>query len=319
MTDWQPAAATETLRQRADLYALLRDFFAERGVLEVDTPLLASCGVTDPSLEPLLVTQGLPPGESRRFLQTSPEYAMKRLLAAGSGPIYQLGKAFRAAEVGRRHNPEFTLLEWYRPGFSLEQLIEEVAELVAAVLGRRAWRVFSYRELFQSALGLDPFTASLETLQGRAREGVDTGNLEGGRDLWLDLLLTHSVEPWLAGQGVCFVTDYPASQAALAQLRERDGHRVGERFELYVDGLELANGYHELGDAPEQRQRFLEDNRRRREAGLPEYPLDENLLAALESGLPECSGVALGVDRLLMCRVGASEIRSVLAFDWARS
>lgn len=319
MTDWQPVAATEALRQRADLYALLRHFFAERGVLEVDTPLLASCGVTDPSLEPLLVTRGLPPGESRRFLQTSPEYAMKRLLAAGSGPIYQLGKAFRAAEVGRRHNPEFTLLEWYRPGFSLEELIEEVAELVVAVLGRRAWRVFSYRELFQSALGLDPFTASLETLQRCARERVDTGSLEGGRDLWLDLLLTHAVEPWLAGQGVCFVTDYPASQAALAQLRERDGHWVGERFELYVDGLELANGYHELADAAEQRQRFLEDNCRRREAGLPEYPLDEHLLEALGSGLPDCSGVALGVDRLLMCRVGASDIRSVLAFDWARS
>lgn len=319
MTDWQPGAANETLRQRADLHALIRRFFAARDVLEVETPLLASTGVTDPALEPLLVTDGLPAGESQRYLQTSPEYAMKRLLAAGSGPIYQLGKAFRAAEVGRRHNPEFTLLEWYRPGFSLEQLMEEVADLVIAALGPRPWQVLSYRELFEASLGLDPFTASLETLRGRARQQVDTGSLEGDRDLWLDLLLTHAVEPWLAGQGLCFVRDYPATQAALARVRERDGHRVGERFELYVDGLELANGYRELVDAREQHRRFLEDNRRRREVDLPERPLDEALLAALEAGLPDCSGVALGVDRLLMCLTGESDIRRVLAFDWTRS
>lgn len=316
MTDWRPGATPEVLRQRAQLHALIRQFFCERGVLEVDTPLLASCGVTDPALEPLLVTSGLPPGEAARYLQTSPEYALKRLLAAGSGPVYQLGKAFRAAEVGRRHNPEFTLLEWYRPGFSLDQLIEEVGELVAACLGSRDWRVLSYRELFLASLDVDPFTASLDALRSRARELVDTGNLEGDRDFWLDLLLSHGAEPWLAAQGMCFVRDYPASQAALAQLCERDGVTVGERFELYIDGLELANGYHELADADEQRRRFLADNRRRREAGLPERPLDERLLAALASGLPDCSGVALGVDRLLMCRVGESDIRRVLAFDW---
>lgn len=318
MTDWQPGATTQALRQRAELFSLIRGFFADRGVMEVETPLLASTGVTDPSLEPLLVTGGLCPGESRRYLQTSPEYAMKRLLAAGSGPIYQLGKAFRAAEVGHRHNPEFTLLEWYRPGFSLEQLMDEVADLVTTVLGPRPWQVLSYRELFEASLGLDPFTATLETLRERVRQQVDAGSLEGGRDFWLDLLLTHAVEPWLADQGLCFVCDYPASQAALARVRERGGHRVGERFELYVDGLELANGYRELTDAGELRRRFLEDNRRRREADLPERPLDEALLAALDAGLPDCSGVALGVDRLLMCLTDESDIRRVLAFDWAR-
>lgn len=318
--NWQPGAGLEALRERAALYALIRGFFASRGVLEVDTPLLARSGVTDPALEPLVVTEGLPPGEDAPgFLQTSPEYAMKRLLAWGSGPIYQLGKAFRAAEVGARHNPEFTLLEWYRPGFSLDQLIAEVAGLVAVCLGPRPWRVYSYRELFLQSLGVDPFTASVDELRQQAAALVDVGGMDGDRNLWLDLLLSHAVEPWLAGQGMCFVCDYPASQAALARLRERDGFSVGERFELYVDGLELANGYRELADADEQRERFNADNLLRRSSGQPQRPLDERLLAALESGLPDCSGVALGVDRLLMCRTGESDIRRVLAFDWARS
>jgi len=319
VTDWRPGAQQEALRARASLLANIRAFFAERAVLEVETPLLCSRGITDPAIEPLSVNGGLSLGADSRYLQTSPEYAMKRLLAAGSGPIYQICKAFRDGEAGSRHNPEFTLLEWYRPGMDQHQLMAEVAALVCACLGERPWRALSYRELFQRSIGVDPFADTLASLQQAARERVDVGDLGGDRDLWLDLLLTHCVEPWLAQQGLCFVYDYPASQAALARLGERDGYVVGERFELYVDGIELANGYHELADAAEQRARFEEDNRRRRARGQPERELDEALLAALEAGLPDCSGVALGVDRLLMLVTGETDIRRLLAFSWDRS
>ncbi|PLW84264.1 EF-P lysine aminoacylase GenX [Kineobactrum sediminis] len=319
MRDWQPAASTALLRQRAGLLALIREFFAERGVLEVETPLLCRSGITDPAIEPLQVCSGRSIGADGRYLQTSPEYAMKRLLAAGSGSIYQVCKAFRDGEAGARHNPEFTLLEWYRPGLDHHQLMVEVADLVCHCLGPRPWQALSYRDLFLESLDIDPFSASVDTLCGIARGHFDVGNLEGDRDLWLDLLLTHAVEPWLAGRGICFVYDYPASQAALARIVERDGYWVAERFELYVDGLELANGYHELGDEREQRARFEADNRLRRQRGLATRPLDEQLLAALAAGLPACSGVALGMDRLLLCASGESDIRRVLAFPWERS
>lgn len=319
MTQWRPGAQQEALRARASLLACIRAFFAGRGVLEVETPLLCSRGITDPAIEPLLVSGCVSVAGGTRYLQTSPEYAMKRLLAAGSGPIYQITKAFRDGEAGHRHNPEFTLLEWYRPGMGQHQLMEEVAALVSACLGERPWQALSYRELFQRSVGLDPFNDSLASLEESARARVDVGDLRGDRDLWLDLLLTHCVEPWLVQQGLCFVYDYPASQAALARVSKRDGHLVGERFELYVDGIELANGYHELADAAEQRARFEEDNRRRRARGQPERELDEALLAALEAGLPDCSGVALGVDRLLMLMTGETDIRRLLAFSWDRS
>jgi len=319
VTDWRPGAGPDALQARAALLASIRAFFAGRAVLEVETPLLCSRGITDPAIEPLLVAGGLSLGADIRYLQTSPEYAMKRLLAAGSGPIYQICKAFRDGEAGSRHNPEFTLLEWYRPGMDQHQLMAEVAALVCACLGERPWQTLSYRELFQRSIGVDPFADSLASLQRAAQERVDVGGLSGGRDLWLDLLLTHCIEPWLAQQGLCFVYDYPPSQAALARLGERDGYVVGERFELYVDGLELANGYHELADAAEQRARFEEDNRRRRARGQEQRPLDEQLLAALAVGLPDCSGVALGVDRLLLLATGEADIRHLLAFSWDRS
>jgi lysyl-tRNA synthetase class 2 len=319
MSDWRPGAALAQLRQRAQLLAQIRAFFAARGVLEVETPLLCSRGITDPAIEPLLVERGQSlTHHAPRFLQTSPEYAMKRLLAAGSGPIYQICKAFRDGEAGRRHNPEFTLLEWYRPGMDHHALMAEVAALVCSCLGERPWQAFTYRELFQRCLQLDPFTADVATLQRTARQLTDPGTLAGGRDLWLDLLLTHGVEPWLAGQGLCFVYDYPASQAALARLAQRDGQVVGERFELYIDGVEVANGYHELDDAVEQRARFEADNRQRAAAGQPERPLDEALLAALAAGLPAVSGVALGLDRLLLLASGETDIRRLLAFSWER-
>jgi len=315
---WEPAAGLQALRARAALLARIREFFRARGVLEVETPLLCSAGVGDPAIENFLVERGSSLA-APRYLQSSPEYAMKRLLAAGSGPIYQVARAFRDGEAGGRHNPEFSLLEWYRPGWDQHRLMTEVAELVLECLGERPVEYLSYRELLRRELGLDPFLADAAELEARARAELDPGNLSGDRDLWLDLLVSHLVEPRLAGRGLCFVYDYPASQAALARVDESGGVAVARRFELYVDGLELANGYRELGDAAEQRRRFAADNARRRRRGQPERPADERLLAALAAGLPDCSGVALGVDRLLMLQTGRSDIREVLAFDWSRS
>ncbi|HDY81861.1 MAG: EF-P lysine aminoacylase GenX [Gammaproteobacteria bacterium] len=316
--DWQPTAGIGRIRARAALLCKLRQFFAARGILEVETPLLCVSGVTDPAIEPLMVEQGVSLRQPR-YLQTSPEYAMKRLLAAYGESVFQIGKAFRDGEVGARHNPEFTLLEWYRPGFGQHQLMDEVADLVRLCLGERPLHKRSYRQLFLDLLEIDPCTASIDQLQAVAREQLDPGSLSGDRDLWLDLLMSHLIEPQLAVLGMCFVYDYPASQAALSCLVPADDVIVGQRFELYVDGMELANGYFELTDAAEQRQRFEQDNLRRREHGLSERPLDERLLAAMSHGLPSCSGVALGVDRLLMLVTGVSDIREVLAFDWERS
>ncbi|QIB65819.1 EF-P lysine aminoacylase EpmA [Kineobactrum salinum] len=315
---WEPGTSVRLLRARAALLAAIRRFFASRGVLEVETPLLCRRGITDPAIEPLMVTGGASIGAQPRYLQTSPEYAMKRLLAAGSGPIYQLARAFRDGEAGRRHNPEFSLLEWYRPGMDHHQLMAEVAELVCHCLGSRPWQAFSYREVFLQSVAIDPFTASTAALREIARDRFDLGALEGGRDLWLDVLLSHAVEPWLGSRGLCFVYDYPASQAALARTALRDGIEVAERFELYVDGVELANGYHELTDPAEQRRRFERDNQVRQRRGAAPRPIDERLLAALAVGLPDCAGVALGVDRLLMLASGESDIRRVLGFAWDR-
>ena len=314
---WQSSAELRVLRARAGLNERIRRFFVRRNVLEVETPLLCSSGVTDPSLEPLVVKGGDSLAHPR-YLQTSPEYAMKRLLASGSGAIFQIARAFRDGEAGSRHNPEFSLLEWYRPGFDHHQLMAEVAELVQECLGDRPVVKHRYRQLFLDYLEVDPFTASTEDLEQRARRELDAGSLSGGRDLWLDLLMSHVLEPRLNGPELYFVYDYPASQAALARTVMSEGVLVGQRFELYVDGIELANGYFELLDATELRQRFAADNARRRELDRPERPVDEYLLAAMESGLPSCAGVALGLDRLLMLASGCSDIRQVLAFDWQR-
>lgn len=312
---WQPAARLEVLRRRAQLITTIRAFFAQRDVLEVETPLLCSAGVTDPAIEPFTVARG-DSLEAPRYLQTSPEYAMKRLLAAHGEPIYQICKAFRDGEAGSRHNPEFTLLEWYRPGFDHHALMDEVTELVLQCLGERPVQRLSYRALFIRELAIDPFTATTEDLAALAREHADTGSLAGDRDLWLDLLMTHLLEPRLADRGACFVYDYPASQAALARIVEEDGVQLGQRFELYVDGIELANGYCELTDPAEQRARFERDNQIRRERGQEERTIDQRLLAAMKDGMPECSGVALGLDRLLMLATGAASMEEVLTFPW---
>ncbi|MBR9910747.1 MAG: EF-P lysine aminoacylase GenX [Gammaproteobacteria bacterium] len=313
-SSWPPAATPALLRARAELYERLRIFFRQRGVLEVEVPLLARHTATDPHIDSIAVTLDGADG----YLQTSPEFFMKRLLAAGVGDIYSLGKAFRRGEAGRRHNPEFTMLEWYRLDLDEQQLMDEVEALLGDCLKLESIRRVSYRELFETQLGIDPHRASAEQLRALAAEHVDVAWQEADVDTWLDVLMTHVIEPAL-GRGLVFVYDYPASQAALARVAtDAQGQRVARRFEAYVNGMELANGYWELTDAVEQRRRFAADSARRQQLGLPELAADEHLLAALASGLPACAGVALGVDRLLMQQAGAAEIAAVLAFPVGR-
>lgn len=318
MAAWEPSAPWSSLRRRAALLAAVRGFFAQRQVLEVETPLLATAPVTDPQLEALsLSAPGLP---APMYLQTSPEYAMKRLLAAGSGPIYQLCKAFRRDERGRHHNPEFTLLEWYRPGFDADAMAAETLELVALALGPRPQRKVTYRESFLDILGLDPFDASLAEIQAVARDRLDVGFESECRDVWLQLLHAACVEPHLGREEFTVMHDFPASQAALARLRRDAGGRtVAARFEVFVEGVELANGYEELADPDEQAARFAADLERRRGAGQELPPIDQHLLAALRHGLPACSGVALGFDRLVMLACAAGHIDAVLAFPLERA
>lgn len=324
---WQPGADLATLRLRAELLARIRAFFATRDVLEVETPMLSAAAITDPHLASFAtVYSGPGPRYGQTlYLHTSPEFPMKRLLAAGSGCIYQIARVFRDGEAGRRHNPEFTLLEWYRIGFDHHQLMAEVAELAMVLLNDRLalaepeW--LSYREAFERHLDLNPHrTTVAELAAGAARFGVSIppGMPANDVDPWLDLLLTHRIEPHLGQGRLCFLYDYPASQAALARLRPGDPP-IGERFELYLHGIELANGFHELGDAVEQRRRFAAENAARRVRGLPMMPMDENLLAALEAGLPDCAGVALGVDRLVMLAAGKNSLAEVLAFPFERA
>ncbi len=285
--------------------------------------MLGQGGSTDVHLVSLSSLARTDKGQRKLWLQTSPEFHMKRLLAADSGPIFQLAKSFRDGEVGARHNIEFTMLEWYRPGFTLAQLIEETTALVEHVLPQSPGPVvyYRYRELFHRHLEVDPFTTSLVTLRSLAAE---RGNMsaqalaEEGRDTCLDLLMGMVIEPTLGQQELSVVVDYPASQAALARRhQDADGEWVASRFELYLNGIELANGYDELTDAEEQRQRFDADNAERRRLGLPEVDVDAHLLAALEQGLPASSGVALGLDRLIQLALGKARLEEVLAFSTA--
>ena len=318
--DWEPTASLKAIRARAELYTAIRRFFAEREVLEVDTPVVSAAAVSDPHLVPMRSRFQGPGFEQglELFLQTSPEYPMKRLLAAGSGPIYQLAKAFRDGERGRKHNPEFCMLEWYRPGFDDQQLMDEVEALVGAVLEPGGFKRLSYRQLFEQELGCDPHTASLSQLRYLVCEHLDLNLDSDNRDDWLNLLIGHLLEPRLIEP--TFVYDYPASQAALARVAEDDcGQLVAKRFELFVDGVELANGYFELTDADEQAQRFEQDQVERSKLGYLCYPSDQNLVAALRAGMPGCAGVALGVDRLLMLKLGVRTIDQVIAFPIERA
>jgi lysyl-tRNA synthetase class 2 len=312
----------DALESRARLHALMRGFFAARGVLEVETPILSAAGNTEPNIEGFLTrfSGHVDAGSRERWLRTSPEYPLKRLLAAGVGDCYELGRVFRNGEAGIRHNPEFTMLEWYRVGWDHRRLAREAAALVVdamASAGRTATiREQAYRDLFLAQVGLDPHRASVDELQSALGDvRVDAHGLV--RDDWLDLLLTHRVQPRFERDHVTIVHDYPASQCALARIREGDPP-LAERFELFLGPYELANGYHELTDPAEQRARFVADNERRRRRGQRELPLDEPFLDAL-AAMPACAGVALGVDRLLMCMAGTDDIRDVLAIPFARA
>ena len=321
--DWRPAASLDTLRLRAELLARIRSFFAGRDVLEVDTPALSGAASTDPALQSFTTVYNGPgpAADKTYYLHTSPEFPMKRLLAAGSGSIYQLCKVFRDGECGARHNPEFTLLEWYRTGLDHLDLMDEVDQLLTAVLGDIApldsVHHWTDRELFLQYADIDPFTVSSGQLKTRLESGYDifpVGLPEDDLDCWLDLVMTHVIEPQL-GTGLLFVSDYPVSQAALARLRP-GSPPVAARFEAYLNGMELANGFYELADAAEQRARFENDLERRRHDNPGPVSMDERLLSALESGLPDCAGVALGVDRLLMIASGANSLHDVIAFPF---
>lgn len=318
-SDWQPAASLDVLKSRAQQLQYVRGFFAHRQVLEVETPVLGRYGVTDVNLDGVPARPESAASPSW-WLQTSPEYHMKRLLAAGSGSIYQIARVFRQGERGRRHNPEFSMLEWYREGFTDEQLMAEVSELVCQWLQCPEPAQLSYREAVRRFAGFDPMTISDHELYRYCQQWLESEQLAGmGRDGCLDLVMSFRVEPELGRDRPVFITRYPASQAALARVSTEDGHPVAHRFELYINGLELCNGYWELTDPEEQKRRFEADNRQRRDVGKAEMPVDSRFLEALDAGLPACSGVALGLDRLLMLKVDASLIDEVLAFPADRA
>lgn len=312
---WQPAASCAALRQRAALLAAIRRFFAERGALEVEVPLLSRRAVSDPHIDSVTALCNGAPG----YLASSPEFALKRLLAAGIGDCYSLGKAFRDNEAGGRHNPEFTLLEWYRCGWDDRRLMLEVGDLLRSTLHTDAVHSCSYRALFQQHLQLDPHSATEQQLRDCVDRELQLSFAPADRNECLDLLLSHRLEAAMA-PGITLVYDFPASQAALARIEPDDrGVAVARRFEAYVNGMELANGYWELTDSAEQRRRFDADHRHRAAARQHVYPYDERLLAALTAGMPECAGVALGVDRLLMLAGGFDTIEQVLAFPIERA
>lgn len=317
---WQPAASIEALRFRAAVLAQLRAFFAERGVLEVTTPVLSAAAATDPQIESLWLHDG---SGRRWWLQSSPEFHMKRLLAAGSGAIYQIGPAFRGDEQGRWHNPEFSMLEWYRPGFDHHALMDEIEALWAllAKTSTSPWPRYRYAELICEATGLDWADAcdarhlrrALEARVGRLPKALDSGGL-------LDAAMSLLVGPGLGHESPCFVHDFPPEQAALARVEQgHDGHAWARRFEWFWCGQELGNGFHELTDADEQAQRFAADRALRQRAAQVDVPADDALIAALGSGLPACAGVAVGVDRLCALLMKAEGVSSVIAFPADRA
>ncbi len=307
---WQPSAPINALKARAQFYEYIRAFFKVRDVLEVETPLLSTASVSDANLLPLAVSCL---GKTR-YLHTSPEYPMKRLLAAGSGDIYQICKVFRDEELGKRHNPEFTMLEYYRLRFDLLTLKDEVAALVGDYLAIQKRVDLSYRQAFIKYAQLDPFTATEAELKAAVKPFM--GEVELSCDEYLDVIISHVVEPNLPKDTLVFIAQYPASQAALAQTFENeDGQMLAQRFELYVNGLELANGYQELTDVTEQQLRFEKEQSNCNE----KRNLDEHFIAALAAGLPDCSGVALGLDRILMLKLKQKNIAQVLSFDFSKA
>ena len=319
--DWQPEASPQMLKLRAALLHTARDYFSAAGVLEVETPVINACTVTDPQTESLNVQLY---GQNH-WLRTSPEYHMKRLLAAHGEAIYQIGKVFRLGESGTNHQPEFTMIEWYRPGYTLDKMIEETCRLITQLAATAAIeiptrQIYSYAEIYQTTCGFDPLTAGTTDIRSAARRLLpDTLSTEleqalgDDRNVWLDLLNSHVVAPSLPAKTLCVIKDYPAEQAMLARLKP-DNSAIAERFEIFLNGLELANGFCELQDADIQAERFAADNQRRVNLDLETREPDQALIAALLHGLPECSGVALGLDRLLMLCSGAASVSETLSF-----
>lgn len=303
-------------QKRAQMLTQIRQFFADRGVLEVQTPLMSQAANTDvfvPSISTNVTVQDKP---QTHYLHTSPEFAMKRMLASWKVAIYQICPVFRDNEVGSRHNSEFTMLEWYRPGFDLKALATELGELLATVYGKSQTLVeYSYSQAFKDYVGLNPLTASLESLiEVAAEHGFAALDLGEDRQGWLDVLFSHLVEPNLGFQSPTLITDYPPATAALAKIeKDEAGNDVAKRFELYINGIEIANAYDELADSQALKERFEQDNVERAQRGMAVMPIDTNLLAACDD-LPACSGIALGVDRLLMVVTGAKSMDEVIGF-----
>ena len=326
MDDWQPTASLKMLKTKARLLSKLRAFFDNENILEVQTPILSQAGNTEPTIESFVTqehensTHNIQPS----FLNTSPEFAMKRLLAAGYGSMYQITPAFRQDEQGKRHNPEFTLLEWYRIDFDHHALMGEVNALIRFVaedvlnLGRSEF--FSYQDAMIKFAEIDPFNATNKELkQATIKAGIDAVGMDDAvQDTWLDLIMSQVVEKNLPLNCPVFIYDYPASQAALAKIR-KGMPDVAERFELYINGMELANGFHELSDAEEQAERFKQQQQQRKKSGQQGIPADYHLIEALKHGLPECAGVAIGLDRLLMVLTGVEHINEVLTFPFDRA
>ncbi|MCH7331804.1 EF-P lysine aminoacylase EpmA [Acinetobacter modestus] len=318
MKSYQPTCSIEALKARAEMYQKIRQFFADRKVLEVETPVLSQAAVTDVHLASVQVQRHIHGKLNTQYLQTSPEFPMKRLLASGSGAIYQICKVFRDDEHGRKHNSEFTMLEWYRPGLDLKDLMHETADLLEVCLAHRFGEVrpyiLSYKHAFQDRLDINPLQASLKQLKETAnRVGL---NLDLGNDRlgYIDLLFSHFVEPSLGFDAPVFLTDFPPEMASLAKVKtDEDGELVAARFEVYIEGLELANAYDELLDAKVLAERFDADNIERAQQGLPVIPTDQHLLAALPH-MPACSGIALGIDRLLMVAMNKMKIDQVITF-----
>lgn len=331
MENWQPSASLELIKLRADTLRKIRTFFADRDVLEVDTPVLSCATVPDPFIESFQ-TRYVPLTQTMQsdhyYLHTSPEFPMKRLLASGSGSIFQISKVFRQGESGQRHNPEFTLLEWYREGWDHHQLMAEISTLLSDLLSpcmelAEPCRV-TYQMVFQEAFGINPHTAGKDDLIA-CTEKAGLGKVldkEEDKDRFLELLFSHTIEPGLGKNGdkpcICMLYNYPASQASLAKIALENNYPVAERFEVFINGMELGNGFHELNDSIEQRRRFETDNRYRKNSGQDEIPLDEHFLAALDQ-LPECAGVALGIERLLMIMSQSQHINDVIAFPFDRA
>ncbi|WP_373886884.1 EF-P lysine aminoacylase EpmA [Acinetobacter sp. YH01020] len=316
--NFQPSCELTALRARATMYAQIRQFFAARDVLEVETPVLSQAGVTDVHLASVQAQRHVNGQKQTHYLQTSPEFAMKRLLASGSGPIYQICKVFRDDEHGRKHNSEFTMLEWYRPGFSLKDLMFEVTDLLNETLKQRFGEIrptiLSYKHAFMDRLDLNPLQASLQDLKDCCRCVGLSLDLGEDRLGYIDLLFSHYVEPSLGFDTPVFLTDFPPEMASLAKTRvDEDGELVAARFELYIEGLELANAYDELIDADVLRSRFEADNAERAKLGLHVMPIDEYLLAALPH-MSECAGIALGIDRLLMVATNQLKLENVISF-----